>query len=193
MPLTLRERSRLMIGQEISDTALRLFTEQGFEQTTIAQIAREAGVSQRTLFRYFGTKEDLIGGGEDTFAAVLTEIVESQPADVPAWTALRAGFLAVLAPARQERMRVILGTASLRARFIEKRLRLQDAVLPIIEARMGIGEPDRDPRARTRPWRRGSPATTGSTSRRAVRPVRGHDPHRLRLTVRVRFWPLTGD
>ncbi|MEV6825085.1 TetR family transcriptional regulator [Amycolatopsis sp. NPDC051102] len=153
MPLTLRERSRLMVGREISDTALRLFTEQGFEQTTIAQIAREAGVSQRTLFRYFGTKEDLIGGGEDTFAAVLTETVESQPAEVSAWTALRAGFLSVLAPARQEqvleRMRVILRAASLRARFIEKRLRLQDALLPVIEARMGIDEPDRDPRART--------------------------------------------
>jgi tetracycline repressor-like protein len=35
----------------------------GQRETTVAQIAREAGVSQRTLFRYFGTKEDLIGGG----------------------------------------------------------------------------------------------------------------------------------
>ncbi|GAA5165661.1 MULTISPECIES: TetR/AcrR family transcriptional regulator [Amycolatopsis] len=151
-PLTLRERSRQMAGREISDTALRLFTEQGFEQTTIAQIAREAGVSQRTLFRYFGTKEDLIGGDEEMFAAVLVDTVRRQPADVSAWTALRAGFLATLSSGRPdqllERMRVILGTASLRARFIEKRLRMQDALLPVVEARMGIEDPGPDPRAR---------------------------------------------
>jgi len=159
-PLTLRERSRLMAGREISDAALRLFADQGFEATTIAQIAREAGVSQRTLFRYFGNKEDLVfgarqdlaGGEEESLAAVLVNTVERQPAGVSAWDALRAGFFAVLAAGQPdkviERMRLILGAPSLRARYIEKRQRWQAQLLPVIEARMGAGAHGCDPRAR---------------------------------------------
>ncbi|MFF7637863.1 helix-turn-helix domain-containing protein [Kitasatospora sp. NPDC008050] len=55
-PATLWDRTRQLASREILDTALRLFTEQGYDETTIAQIAREAGVSQRTLFRYFGPR-----------------------------------------------------------------------------------------------------------------------------------------
>jgi AcrR family transcriptional regulator len=149
-----------MAGREISDVALRLFADQGFEATTIAQIAREAGVSQRTLFRYFGTKEDLaLGGGEDltgdereSLAAVLVNTVERQPAGVCAWDALRAGFVAVLAAGQPdkviERMRLVLGAPSLRARYLEKRQRWQAQLLPVIEARMGVDGHGCDPRAR---------------------------------------------
>jgi AcrR family transcriptional regulator len=149
-----------MAGREISDAALRLFADQGFEATTIAQIAHEAGVSQRTLFRYFGTKEDLafgarkdlIGGDEEPLAAVLVNTVERQPAGVSAWDALRAGFFAVLAAGEPdgviERMRLILAAPSLRARYIEKRQRWQAELLPVIEARMGADAHGCDPRAR---------------------------------------------
>jgi AcrR family transcriptional regulator len=149
-----------MAGREISDAALRLFVDQGFEATTVAQIAREAGVSQRTLFRYFGTKEDLvfgareslIGGDAGPLAALLVNTVERQPAGVSAWDALRAGFFAVLAAGQPgkviERMRLILSTPSLRARHIEKRQRWQAELLPVIEARMGVDAHGCDPRAR---------------------------------------------
>jgi AcrR family transcriptional regulator len=126
----------------------------------IAQIAREAGVSQRTLFRYFGTKEDLVfgarqdlaGGEEESLAAVLVNTVQRQPAGVSAWDALRAGFSAVLAAGQPdkviERMRLVLAAPSLRARYIEKQQRWQAELLPVIEARMGAGAPGCDPRAR---------------------------------------------
>ncbi|WP_274911069.1 TetR/AcrR family transcriptional regulator [Streptomyces sp. WZ-12] len=126
---------------EILETALRLFTEQGYDETTIAQIAREAGVSQRTLFRYFGAKEDLLGGGRDRFGQVLMDAIGEQPADVDVWDALRAGVAAVLAlhDGREqalERFRLLYNTASLRAGWLEKRLRFQEDLLPLIESRM---------------------------------------------------------
>src|SRR3954468_14662114 len=93
---TLWDRTRQLAAQEILQTALRLFTQQGYDETTIAQIAREAGVSQRTLFRYFGTKEDLIGGSQEQFVTLLTETIRTQPADAGAWNALRAAFKAAL-------------------------------------------------------------------------------------------------
>ncbi|MFJ9082529.1 TetR/AcrR family transcriptional regulator [Streptomyces sp. NPDC102384] len=152
-PATLWDRTRQLASKEILETALRLFTEQGYDETTTAQIAREAGVSQRTLFRYFGTKEDLLGGGQEQFGQVLTDAIDEQPAGADIWDTLRAGLAAVLAlhDSREqalERFRLLHNTASLRAGWLEKRMRLQEAVLPLIEARMGIAPGSADPRAR---------------------------------------------
>ncbi|MDW6065952.1 helix-turn-helix domain-containing protein [Streptomyces sp. FXJ1.4098] len=152
-PTTLWDRTRQLASREILETALRLFTEQGYDETTIAQIAREAGVSQRTLFRYFGTKEDLLGGNQDRFGQVLTDTISELPAEVGVWEALRAGVAAVLAlhDSREqalERFRLLHNTASLRAGWLEKRLRFQEDLLPLIEARMGATAGSADARAR---------------------------------------------
>jgi AcrR family transcriptional regulator len=152
-PTTLWDRTRQLASQEILDTALRLFIEQGYDETTIAQIAREAGVSQRTLFRYFGTKEDLLGADQDRFGQVLTDTISEQPAEAGIWEVLRAGVAAVLAlhDSREQalaRFRLLHNTASLRAGYLEKRLRFQDELLPLIEARMDAAVGSTAPRAR---------------------------------------------
>lgn len=142
-----------MASREILETALRLFIEQGYDETTIAQIAREAGVSQRTLFRYFGTKEDLLGGDQDRFGQVLTDTVSELPADIGVWEALRAGVAAVLTlpDSREqtlERFRLLHNTASLRAGWLEKRLRFQEDLLPLIETRMNAATGNEGAKAR---------------------------------------------
>lgn len=152
-PATLWDRTRQLASREILETALRLFTEQGYDETTIAQIAREAGVSQRTLFRYFGAKEDLLGGDQDRFGQVLTDTISELPAEVGVWEALRAGVAAVLAlhDSREqalERFRLLHNTASLRAGWLEKRLRFQEDLLPLVEARMDAAVGSADPGAR---------------------------------------------
>ncbi|MGC4940336.1 helix-turn-helix domain-containing protein [Kribbella sp. DT2] len=150
---TLRDRTRQLVAQEILDTALRLFTEQGYEETSIAQVAREAGVSDRTVFRYFRTKEDLLGGNQQEFSRVLAAAVRDQPAEADVWTALRAAIAAAQAmnESREqalERFRLLHGTAALRAGWLEKRLRLQEDLLPFVKARMGaLGGNDHGARA----------------------------------------------
>jgi AcrR family transcriptional regulator len=153
VPATLWDRTRQLASQEILETALRLFSEQGYDETTIAQIAREAGVSQRTLFRYFGTKEDLLGGNQLRFGQVLTETISEQPAEAGVWEALRAGIAAVLAlhDSREqalERFRLLHNTPSLRAGWLEKQLQFQEDLLPLVAARMNIAAGSADPRAR---------------------------------------------
>ncbi|WP_165974540.1 TetR/AcrR family transcriptional regulator [Nonomuraea deserti] len=68
MPLTLRQRNRLDAIHRIMDTAMDLFDERGYSDVTIEEIAAASGVSPRTFYRYFGTKEGLFTA--DPFAAV---------------------------------------------------------------------------------------------------------------------------
>ena len=56
----LRERKKQRMYQEVSETAIRLFLEKGFDAVSVAEIAAAAGISKPTLFRYFPAKEDLV-------------------------------------------------------------------------------------------------------------------------------------
>ncbi|MGW4479082.1 TetR/AcrR family transcriptional regulator [Rhodococcus triatomae] len=76
----LRERRRRETRSEISDAALALFEERGYAGTTVDDIAQRAGVSQRTVFRYFDTKEATVLGGVEDLAAELTAaLVDEMP------------------------------------------------------------------------------------------------------------------
>jgi TetR/AcrR family transcriptional regulator, regulator of mycofactocin system len=74
--------------------ALRLFTAQGFEETTIDQIAAEAGVSRRAFFRYFGSKPDVLWGEFDSEVATIRALLDGVPAGLPVMEAVRQAVLA---------------------------------------------------------------------------------------------------
>jgi AcrR family transcriptional regulator len=57
MPMTLRQRNRMAAVQAVQDAAMNLFDQHGYHQVTVDDIARAAGVSTSTFYRYFGTKE----------------------------------------------------------------------------------------------------------------------------------------
>jgi AcrR family transcriptional regulator len=79
-PAGLRERKKQRTRQLISETARRLFIERGFEQVSVAEIAREAEVSEMTVFNYFPTKEDLVYSGLQAFEdQLLAAIRDRQP------------------------------------------------------------------------------------------------------------------
>jgi TetR/AcrR family transcriptional regulator, regulator of mycofactocin system len=69
--------------------ALRLFTERGFENTTIEQISAEAGVSKRTFFRYFGSKASVLWSEFDAEVDTIRAALAQVPADVPMLDAIR--------------------------------------------------------------------------------------------------------
>jgi len=83
----LRARKRRQTRQRLAETGLRLFLAQGYEATTLDQIAEAAGVSRRTIFHYFEQKEDILlawksGLGEAIAAAILTERPDRPALDV---------------------------------------------------------------------------------------------------------------
>ena len=61
-PMSLRERKKRLAQATIEETALRLFQQQGYEQTSIQDIADAVMMSSRTFFRYFASKEDVLFG-----------------------------------------------------------------------------------------------------------------------------------
>lgn len=132
---------------------MALFLDQGFDNTTVEQIARDAGVSRSTFFRYFITKEDVVLGDIAERGLLVKHALEERPSDEPAWDALRSALSALTTiepPTTTLKIsRMLLETESLRARQAEKRRRWLELLVPDIERRLGI-EPDSrtDPRAR---------------------------------------------
>ena len=79
---------------ELQGIALRLFADHGFENTTIEQIAAEAGVSERTFFRYFTTKASVLWADFDTEVATIRAALAVVPDDVPMIYAIRGAVVA---------------------------------------------------------------------------------------------------
>ncbi|MGK5632828.1 TetR/AcrR family transcriptional regulator [Streptomyces sp. URMC 123] len=90
--LGLREAKKRETRQLISDHATRLFLRQGFERTTIAEIAVAARVAKKTVTNYFPRKEDLAFDHQEEFVAGLARTVAARPPGQSALTALRLAF-----------------------------------------------------------------------------------------------------
>jgi AcrR family transcriptional regulator len=74
----LRERKKQQTRELIADAARRLFADRGFDAVTVAQVAREANVSEVTVFNYFPNKEDLFYGGMQFFEEKLLDAVRER-------------------------------------------------------------------------------------------------------------------
>lgn len=86
----LRELKKARTRASLREHALRLFRDQGYESTTVEQIAAAAEVSPSTFFRYFPTKEDVLL--RDDFELRMFEALERQPPDLPPLAAIRAAI-----------------------------------------------------------------------------------------------------
>jgi AcrR family transcriptional regulator len=92
----LRERKRARTHAAISEAAIALFLERGFDQVSVAQVAEAAEVSKRTLFAYFPAKEDLVVHRFADHETEAARVVRARPPGVGPLTALRDHFLAGL-------------------------------------------------------------------------------------------------
>ncbi|GGQ58987.1 TetR family transcriptional regulator [Streptomyces flaveolus] len=151
----LRMKTRQAVTEALADTALELFDTAGFDQVTVADIVAAAGISQRSFFRYFSSKEDVVFGDRIPTAEEVRDELLGHLEGKPAWDALRDTFRTAADqmdadPGRWKRAtRVICHTPGLRARYLEKHLAWTDALLPEIASRIGPASPDVDLKAHT--------------------------------------------
>ncbi|QXJ24431.1 TetR family transcriptional regulator [Actinomadura graeca] len=154
--LPLRERKKLRTRRAIQDHALRLFSERGYDETTVEQIAAAAEISPSTFFRYFPTKEDVVV--TDEYDPIMAEMFREQPAELSPIEALRATFGEILPQMYQDeletitaRMRLTATVPALRARTFESLREGTHAVLKEIIAER-VGRSTDDPDVKTFTW-----------------------------------------
>jgi AcrR family transcriptional regulator len=87
--LGLRERKKQQTRETIARAALRLFAEQGYDETTLAEIAEAADVAPRTIFAYFESKEDILLCEEGSFLNDLKRRLENRPPGTTTVDAIR--------------------------------------------------------------------------------------------------------
>jgi len=120
----LRERKKARTRASIREHALRLFRENGYQRTTVEQIAAAAEVSPSTFFRYFPTKEDLVL--QDDMDTRMVEAFERQPPGLGPVAAVRAAAREVFGSYSEADLDVIRETSTLTVTVPEVRARAMD-------------------------------------------------------------------
>jgi TetR/AcrR family transcriptional regulator, regulator of mycofactocin system len=121
MPQPRVGRRRSTTPHQITDVAIELFAARGFAEVSVDDVARAAGISRRTLFRYYASKNAIPWGDFDNHLAHLRDLLDNVDPGMPPGEALRAALLAFNTfdesetARHRQRMRVILQTAELQA------------------------------------------------------------------------------
>jgi AcrR family transcriptional regulator len=133
-------RERLVVA------ALHLFSEQGYDSTTVAEIADRAGLTKSTFFRYFPDKREVLAAGQETLSRLFVGGIASAPADATPLTAVAAGLeraAGAMGPFNRElapRLRAIIATSTeLQERYALKQVGFAAAMAGALRAR---GAPD---------------------------------------------------
>jgi AcrR family transcriptional regulator len=152
-----REQKKRQTRLAMVDAALDLFLEKGYEATTIDEIVAAVPVSQRTFFRYFAAKEDVVTWFMGEYDQVMADALAERPAEEPPLTALFEAQRAVLAaiaagdPADTGRFRrirrLVETTPALMAAQIARYTAVQDTLVELIAERQGV-DPEDDIRPR---------------------------------------------
>lgn len=156
----LRERKKRQTREAIAAAAMTLFRAEGFDAVTVADVARAADVSEKTIFNYFPAKEDLVFAPDERWAALVAAIRE-RPAGESIVAPFRRTTMDFLGRVERDPVdsilaipRLVAGSASLRNR-LHLAWEEESAVLtPVIAAQAGEGTGDLMPAvvARTLAW-----------------------------------------
>ena len=181
--------------ERLEDAALSLFAENGFEQTTVAQIAERAGMNRATFFRHFADKREVLFGGEDALAGLFADAIRAEPPGAALAECLQAAFAAAeaaMTPQQRakaaQRVVVVAANSELQERGLLKHARIAGSINAALRER-GVDELTARSRAallravRVRPEggtggrvRRRAPAGHSGLPRRRAGTVRRRSP-----------------
>jgi AcrR family transcriptional regulator len=139
-----RERKKLATRRALVDAAVQLFVEQGFDDTTVAQIAEAADVSVRTFFLHFPTKEDVLAGSVESRLEIgLRALAEHVPGERAEEALARAMRLMIDDGEPEEialgrvRHRISLTAPSVRANAVRRRFEAEKLLTAALLERFG--------------------------------------------------------
>ena len=130
----------------LEQAAYELFLGDGYEQTTVADIAKHAGLTERTFFRHYADKREVLFGGAAALQDELLQALHGVPPDLPTIEAVRIAVEALSSLMRgrralsRDRRRIIAAHADLQERELIKRATLTAALAQALQQR-GVSEP----------------------------------------------------
>lgn len=148
----LRERKKLDRRRRIEDVAIELFERQGFDATTIEQIAAAADIAPRTFFSYFDTKDDVVLADYANRLRRILQELDQRPTDEPAWSALQGSFAAVASDYAAEadrlarRFAIMAVTPSVQARSLQLQAGWEHTLTAHLATRLAAASGDPAPR-----------------------------------------------
>ena len=128
---------------EIEHIALEMFSEQGFDHTTVDDVAHAAGIGRRTFFRYYASKNDVAWGSFDEQLVRMRAVLAAQPPDLPVLEGLRRAVLEFNhvepeeQPWHRRRLRLILQTPALQAHSTLRYASWRQVVADFVAERRG--------------------------------------------------------
>jgi mycofactocin system transcriptional regulator len=146
-------RPRTTSRDEVQRVALALFAEQGFEETTLDDVAAAVGVSRRTLFRYYPSKNDMVWGDFDWVLRRLRDLLARTDPSAPLMEALAEAAVASNRyepgdlPELRIRMTLITTVPSLQAHSMLRYAEWRDVVAEFAAQRLGTAPGDLVPQA----------------------------------------------
>jgi len=141
-----REQKREETRRRLTREGQRLFAEQGFDRTSVDDIAAAAGVSRRTFFHYFDSKEDVVLSRHDDFERALLEAIRTAPPEAPLLRVAEQAVIAALGSFDAEEARLLerlkRDTPALGARAHGKYERLERSIAGALAERAGLSPDD---------------------------------------------------
>ena len=141
-----REQKREETRRRLMREGQRLFGEQGFDRTTVDEIAAAAGVSRRTFFHYFDSKEDVVLSRHDDFERALLDAIRTAPPEAPLLGVVEQAVTAALQSFDAEEGRLLerlkRETPALGARDHGKYERLERSIAGALAERSGTSPDD---------------------------------------------------
>jgi AcrR family transcriptional regulator len=137
----LRSRKQELVRNAILDAAIALFEKKGFDQTDVAEIAEAAGISKRTFFRYFATKDDLLARSVMEYGAVLVAAIRSAPQESTDLEVIHQTLLAGVhyneQPQARARQLIAISTSHPTARqaYLSRKHLVEDAIVEAFASR----------------------------------------------------------
>jgi AcrR family transcriptional regulator len=150
-PVSLKLRKQQVVRDALSAAAEELFLSRGFEDVTVEEIARSAGVSRRTFFRYFDSKEDVMVERADRLGELLIAELAKRPIHEPPLLSIRNALVPAVESGLEDRelvryvIRILRETSILRRAIMERRNRIEERIAGLMAQRLGVDSNDNTP------------------------------------------------
>ncbi len=142
----LRESKKLRTRQEIADRAMQFFAQRGFDHVTVAEVAAAAGVSEKTVYNYFPTKEDLFFDEVPAREAALVAAIRERREGESILAALRGLQVSecprMCSPGFATFARIIEESRALQAKELEVMARFANVLSEAIQTELAVDERD---------------------------------------------------